>query len=122
MCHPVQRCPLEKEFRRLLRKGSCAQRRAKDRLTAKEGRLGQTAAMIPRLLLPPPPAQTPNRPQVFIALPGGTPALAMLPNLGVPPRRNDRLGTALGQRVVAVPLVIGPVATDLANCPFHVRH
>src|SRR4051812_17251767 len=70
MRHMVQRGRFDKEFRRLLRKGARAQRRAKDRLTAKEGRLGQTAAMIPRVLLPPPPTLTPDRSQVLIALPG----------------------------------------------------
>src|SRR2546430_8601346 len=50
MRHTVQRGYLEKEFRRLLRKGAGAQRRSKDGLVAKEGRLGQTAPMIARIL------------------------------------------------------------------------
>src|SRR6267378_3172470 len=91
MRHTIQRRPLDKQFRRLLREGSRAQRRPEERLAAKEGRLGQTAAMIPRVLFPASPALLPNRPQVLIPLPGGARTVALLPELGVPPRRNHGL-------------------------------
>src|SRR2546430_10438296 len=83
MRHTVQRGCFEKEFRRLLREGSGAQRRAKDGLAAKEGRLSQTAPMIARILFPAAPPLAPDCPQVLIPLPRSTCAVTMLPNLGV---------------------------------------
>src|SRR5262245_32262875 len=111
MRHPVQCRHLEKKFRRLPGEGAGVHRRPEERLAAKEGGFGQTAPMIARLLFPPAPALLPERPQVLIPLPGSARAVAMLPDLGVAPWRNDRCGSALCECVVAVSLVIGPVGT-----------
>src|ERR1700730_1107555 len=100
MRHTVQRGCLEKEFRRLLREGSGAQRRSKDGLAAKEGRLGQTAPMIARILFPAAPPLAPDCSQVLIPLPRRARAVAMLPNLGVPARRYHSDGPALGECVI----------------------
>ena len=88
-----------------------------ERLTAKEGRFRQTAPMIARLLFPLAPALLPDCPQVLIPLPGGTRAVAMLPDLGVSPRRNHALGPARFQGVITLPLVIRPIRTDLRISP-----
>src|SRR3989441_8340050 len=122
MRHTVQRGCFEKEFRRLLREGSGAQRRAKDGLAAKEGRLSQTAPMIARILFPAAPPLAPDCPQVLIPLPRSTCAVTMLPNLGVSARRDHGGGPALGECVVALPLVIGPLGTDPADLSLHLRH
>src|SRR5712691_5940643 len=78
--------------------------------------------MIARLPFPPAPALLPDRPQVLIPLPGRPRAVAMLPDLGVPPRWNHGRGPALSQGVVTGPLVIGPVGADLANVALHLCH
>jgi hypothetical protein len=95
------------------------QRRPKEGLETEESRLRQTPSMVARLLFPPASALVPDRPQVLVPLPGRTGAVAMLPNLGVPPRRNHGLGPALGQHVVTESLVIGPIGTDLVDLSGH---
>src|SRR3954468_14579386 len=102
--HPIQRRHFEKQFCGLLREGPGVQRRPKEGLETEEGGLRQTPSMVARLLFPPASALVPDRPQVLIPLPGRTGAVAMLPNLGVPPRRDHGLGPALSQGVVTVPL------------------
>src|SRR5437867_4447217 len=119
MSHPVQRCCFEEELRSLLGELSRVQRRAKDRLAAEEGGFCQAAPMIPRLLLPAAPALATDRPQVLIPLPGRRGAVAVLPDFGVPPRRDDRLGPTPLNGLVTPPLVIGPVRTHLAKLPRH---
>src|SRR5262244_2298838 len=122
MRHPVQRRHLEKEFRRLLREGAGVHPRPEEGLAAKEGGLSQTPAMVARVLFPPPAPQAPDRPQVLIALPRRTLAVAVLPNLGVPARRHHRRGPARGECIVAGALVIGPGGTDLADFSLYLRY
>src|SRR5438132_10250781 len=104
MRHPIQHRGLDEEFRGLLREVPRPQRRPKDGLAAKEGGFRQTPPMIARVLFPAPPAPAPDRPQILIPLPGSPCALAMLPDLGIPARRNHRRGPARCQRVVTPPL------------------
>src|SRR5213083_3215290 len=120
MSHPIQRCRFDEEFGRLLREFPCTQGRPKEGLEAKESGFCQAPAMVPRLLLPSSPALLPDRPQVLISLPGWGGTVAMLPNLGVPARGDHGLRPPLLDGVVAAPLVIGPIGTDLANLPLHV--
>src|SRR2546430_252446 len=122
MRHTVQRGYLEKEFRRRLRKGAGAQRRSKDGLVAKEGRLGQTAPMIARILFPAAPPLTPNCSQVLIPLPRRARTVAMLPNLSVSARRDHGGGPPPGECVGKLPPVISPLRTDLANPSPHLPH
>src|SRR2546427_11955635 len=75
--------------------------------------------MIARILFPAAPPLAPDCPQVLIPLPRSTCAVTMLPNLGVSARRDHGGGPALGECVVALPLVIGPIGTDLANLSPH---
>src|SRR4051812_19002395 len=117
MSHTVQRCRFDEKFRRLPRECSGAQRRPKESLATKESSFRQTAPMIARVLFPPAATLVPDRPQVLIPLPGRARAVAMLPDLGVPTRRNDSLGPALCEHIVTPSLVIGPVGTDLAHLP-----
>src|SRR5207249_7852263 len=108
----IQRRGLEEEFRSLLRERSRTQRRPKESLDAKEGRLGQTAPMIARLVLPPPSAFLPNGPQVLIARVRRSRAVAMLPDLGIPARWDHGFGAPLLDRLVAAPFVISATGTD----------
>src|SRR5262249_43607631 len=113
MRHPIQRRHLEQQFRRLLREGTSLYHWAKDCLAAEEGRLGQAAPVIPRVLLPAAPPLLPDGPPVLIPLPGRACAVALLPDLGIAARGNHGCGSALGQGIVAGVLVLSPVRTDL---------
>src|SRR3712207_4184216 len=93
--HPIQGCHFQKELRRLLGKGPCRQGRPENRLETKEGRLGQTPPMITCLLFPLPPPQPPHRPQVFTPPPGLACRVAMPPDLGIAPGRDNRPGAVL---------------------------
>jgi len=77
--------------------------------------------MVARGLLPPAAPLAPDRPRVFIPLPRGPRATLVLPNLGIPARRDYRHGPTLGQCVITGALVIGPVGTDLVDLARHLR-
>src|SRR2546422_5497557 len=121
MRHPIQCRRFEEEFRGLLRELPRVQSWAKEGLEAKEGGFRQAAPMVPRLLFPAAPAVATDRPQVLIPLLGRRGTVAMVPDLGVPARGDRGLGPAFLNRLVAAPLVIGPVGTDLTHLALYPR-
>ena len=89
---------------------------ADDLLIAKHLRLGQRAAMIAALLFPSFTALFPNRSNRLIPRQRRGFTVAMLLDLGVFARRNDRLNGApfsrIGQRLEDLALIIGPIAAQ----------
>ncbi|PZD70145.1 hypothetical protein C1752_17778 [Acaryochloris thomasi RCC1774] len=71
--------------------------------------------MIVSLLLPLVSPSSADGPKVLIALMGWGTAVAMLPDLGIFPWGNPSPSIALGQRIIAMALVIGSVSRNLLN-------
>src|SRR5207247_7624342 len=88
---------------------------------AKQVRLGQTAPLRARLVLPPPSALLPNGPQVLSARVRRSRAVALRPDLGIPARWDHGFSAPLLDRLVAAPFVIGAIGTDLADLTLHRR-
>jgi hypothetical protein len=113
--HTIQGRGPQKEFRRLLRELTRPQRRPKDRLEPKDGRLGHAPPMIARFLLPPLAPQAPNHPEILIPLPRLSRAVPMLPDLRIPPGRDRPLGFRRFQGFIHFALVLRPIRTHLRN-------
>ena len=77
--------------------------------------------MVIALVLPPSTSDAPDRTQILIT---GVPVagrVAVLPDARSMARRNRRLYSALPQRVITAPAVVGSVSGDLADFIFHLR-
>lgn len=79
------------------------------------GGFRQTATMITDFLLPALAADATNRADRFVARKRIVAAIAMLFDLRVALRRNDRRDALLGQRGVDLPLVVAAVAVELVD-------
>jgi hypothetical protein len=106
MRHLIQRCTSDQHLCRLPRELPGAHSLAEDHFHSEHLRLGQTSPMVATFLLPLPTPNFADAPHVLIANQPLPLAVAVLPNLGILARRDDRLRAAPPDRLIAVALVI----------------
>src|SRR5262245_11670991 len=113
--HPIERHTVHQQLRGL--SGEAARRDflPENDLLAEHRGLRQAAAMIANFFLPSRTPDLSNAAQVLITHQSFGFAVAVLPNLRVALWRDGRRGVPRAERLVAVALVIGAVAGDLAN-------
>ena len=113
--HRIQGRTSDQHLRRLPGKLPRADAISEDRFHPEHLRLGQTPPMIANFLLPLFTSHLADAPQILIADQSLLLAVAMLPNLRIPLRRNRRSGLAFADRLITIAFVIRAIATDLLN-------
>ena len=79
-------------------------------LHAVHGGFSEAATMIANLLFPLFATYSPNVANRGVAYQRGLAGVAVLLDLGIPQRRNDRLNLSIAERIVHFPLVVGAIA------------